>query len=318
MNYALAGMAPLALQMPPTGTNPFTRNLLAGAMATAAAPQFAQDGRPAPQSGVGAFGPPSIGGAFSAQSSGSIPDYAGGIRQAFADNAAKEPPVKRLLGMRADTVAGVLGTLGDALMAYGGLQPSFASMVAQQKQHDAERDFQREKWASEIEAERQKRMAPRPEQVGSTLGIFDPSSLSFDEVWREPTEPEQYATALGVEPGTEEWAAALREYRAGTWNPVGVEGRLAVQAPRLETTERGQDLRYRSTVRGQDIRSTDTRRGQDVTDRRVRESAGFRGSGNTRGRADRIGPIYQRDGKRIQFSKSAGGYVDLATGQRVN
>lgn len=44
-----------------------------------------------------------------------------------------------------------------------------------------------------------------------------------------------------------------------------------------------------------------------------------RGSKASRaGGADRIGPVYQKGGKRIQYSKRAGGYVDLATGQRVN
>jgi len=42
------------------------------------------------------------------------------------------------------------------------------------------------------------------------------------------------------------------------------------------------------------------------------------GKGGKRSGGDLIGQVYQRGGKRIQYSKKAGGYVDLATGQRVN
>lgn len=46
--------------------------------------------------------------------------------------------------------------------------------------------------------------------------------------------------------------------------------------------------------------------------------AGKGSKGGRGGGADLIGQVYQRGGKRIQYSKSAGGYVDLATGQKVN
>lgn len=39
--------------------------------------------------------------------------------------------------------------------------------------------------------------------------------------------------------------------------------------------------------------------------------------GKSRGGADLIGQVYQKGGRRIQYSKKAGGYVDLATGQPV-
>jgi len=41
------------------------------------------------------------------------------------------------------------------------------------------------------------------------------------------------------------------------------------------------------------------------------------GKGGKRSGGDLIGQVYQRGGKRIQYSKKAGGYVDLATGEPV-
>lgn len=42
-----------------------------------------------------------------------------------------------------------------------------------------------------------------------------------------------------------------------------------------------------------------------------------RGGGPSSGSKDLIGQVYVRGGKRVQYSKKAGAYVDLATGQRV-
>lgn len=78
---------------------------------------------------------------------------------------------------------------------------------------------------------------------------------------------------------------------------------------------RGQDLTDSRGRRGQDMADQRGRRGQDMTDKRARDGAGGRkGKG---GGGDLIGTVYQRGGKRIQYSKSKGGYVDLATGQVV-
>lgn len=94
-----------------------------------------------------------------------------------------------------------------------------------------------------------------------------------------------------------------------------IESQIEVREGRLDEYKRRGRAMEANQRRGQDIRSRDTRRGQDVTDKRLRETGGRKGGGAKRG--DLIGPVYQKGGKRIQYSKSKGGYVDLATGERV-
>lgn len=94
-----------------------------------------------------------------------------------------------------------------------------------------------------------------------------------------------------------------------------IESQIEVREGRLEEYRRRNRATEANQRRGQDIRSRDTRRGQDVTDKRVRETRGTKGGkGN---RSDLIGPVYQKGGRRIQYSRRAGGYVDVATGQPV-
>ncbi|MFP5328863.1 MAG: hypothetical protein ACLGHC_01830 [Alphaproteobacteria bacterium] len=88
-----------------------------------------------------------------------------------------------------------------------------------------------------------------------------------------------------------------------------IESQIEVREGRLDEYER-HNRAMESNVR----------RGQDITDKRVRGSVGYQGRGRNAGvkRGDLIGPVYQRGSKRVQYSKSKGGYVDLATGERVN
>lgn len=243
-----------------------------------------------------------------------LPDYMAGIDRALADNqaiAAQRHWDKPKFNF-GNFLMNWAGFLGDELTK----NPAFANSLKDKSQMQRLEKEMLLRWQLEQEAERRKRLSPRPEQVGSTLGVFDPSSLRFQEVFRDPSEPERYAIAQGLKPGTDEFIAAMREYRAGTWGPQGVQGRLTVQQPRLEQSNTN-NIRSTSTSRENNIRSNQTtRRGQNMTDSRVRRGQDLRGTGLKRG--DLIGPVYQRGSKRVQYSKSKGGYVDLATGQRVD
>lgn len=245
---------------------------------------------------------------------GPLPDYMAGINQAFADNQAlaQQQPQKRKFDVGKFLLSWA-GHLGDNLTG----NPVYSKQLLQRaEQENLERWYERKRQDEMADWQKKQRL-PRPEQVGGTIGIFDPSTLSYNPVWQEPQPFEAYARSLGYQPGTNEYHEAIREYRAGTWNPAGVEGRLTVQAPRLEQSNTN-NIRSTGTSRENNIRSNaTTRRGQDITDARVRGSAGYQGRGRP-GRGDLIGPIYQRGNKRVQYSKSAGGYVDLATGQKVN
>lgn len=96
-----------------------------------------------------------------------------------------------------------------------------------------------------------------------------------------------------------------------------IESQIEVREGRLDEYKRRGRAMEGNQRRGQDIASRDRRRGQDITDKRLRESGGRKGGGK-QGRSDLIGPVYSKGGKRIQYSKGAGAYVDVATGERVN
>lgn len=178
------------------------------------------------------------------------------------------------------------------------------------------RDSLAEKVAKEKAA-----MAPRAEQVGNTLGMFDPTALSFNPIYSAPQPFEAYARARGFEPGTPEYHDAVEDYRLGAWSDPAMEAKQTLegvrygyrdelQDDRLTTSRRNTDVRASVTRRGQNMTDSRARNGQTMTDARVRGSAGYNGRGG-KGAADLIGPVYTKDGKRIQFSKSRNSYVSV-------
>jgi hypothetical protein len=54
----------------------------------------------------------------------------------------------------------IAGVLGDALMAYGGMQPQFAPALRAQQERDQEMAFDREKLNAQLEMQRQKALEP--------------------------------------------------------------------------------------------------------------------------------------------------------------
>lgn len=225
------------------------------------------------------------------------------------------------------------GIIGDAMIAYGGGAPVYGPMRARQLEQKEERNFLAEKLAMELEAKRQERLHPKVEQVGNTIGMFDPGALSYNPIFTAPQPFEIYARSLGYEPGTQEYIDAIEDYRAGTWGDEGVAGRLTVQRPRLEQSDinnrrstgvsRENNIRSTSTSRGNNIRSTgqsdanslrttnQSNVNSERTDQRVRDSAGFRGRGGRGNAATAVGP----DGRRIVVRN--GRWVDAQTGRPV-
>lgn len=316
MNYAaLLPQQPGALDWLKRGLNPA---LLSGAMTVSGAStqdfsagETLADGTKAAIPNWGAMLPGAVGEAPFGQ-------MGADMRDALARNAMQERPKPKILGMDRDTFAKILGVVGDAITGANGGQPIFAPAYMRQRELQQQQEFDRERWAAELEAKRQSALAPRIEQVGNTLGWVDPSASSFSPIFTAPEEFEIFARQSGFEPGTPEYIDAIREYRAGTWGPQGVQGRLTVQQPRLDVSERN-NIRSTSTSRENSIRST----GQSDTNSRrsaetTRGSYSYSHGGRSDGRSgDLVGPVYQKSGKRIRYSKKAGGYVDLATGQRV-
>ena len=58
------------------------------------------------------------------------------------------------------TLANIAGVLGDALMAYGGMQPQFGPTMAREREQEADRAFDRERLNAMLEQKRQEALAP--------------------------------------------------------------------------------------------------------------------------------------------------------------
>lgn len=118
-----------------------------------------------------------------------------------------------------------------------------------------------------------------------------------------------------------------------------IESQIEVREQRADEYERHNRAMEANTRRGQDRRTGPRARPPTPTtvigrimDKQARGEklsgaeqqvlndyrAGKKGGGKKQGRSDLIGPVYSKGGKRIQYSKGAGGYVDVATGERVN
>jgi hypothetical protein len=80
---------------------------------------------------------------------GTLAQLAGGLPQG-------DIPEKKS-GVNLGQIAGILG---DALMAYGGMQPQFGPMMAREREQESDRTFDREKFNAQLEAQRNKAMEP--------------------------------------------------------------------------------------------------------------------------------------------------------------
>lgn len=60
------------------------------------------------------------------------------------------------------TAGNIMGVLGDALMAYGGLQPQFGPGLARQHELDQQQGFDREKLSAMLDLKRQQALMPKP------------------------------------------------------------------------------------------------------------------------------------------------------------
>lgn len=200
--------------------------------------------------------------------------------------------------------------------------------------------------AAEQEAQRK---LYEPRTVGSNLIQLQPDG-TYAALYNAPEPFEDYASSLGYQPGTDDYAEAVRNYRLGSWSDDAVEAKQGLtgyrydrmghlqdrrydrmgelQGDRLEVTRRGQDIASRDrrrgqdvTSRGQNIRSGDTRRGQDMTDARTRASATFRGRGGRgtpRGAAtgSSARAVNPQTGQAIVFK--GGVWVDEKSGKPVS
>jgi hypothetical protein len=204
-----------------------------------------------------------------------------------------------------------LGVLGDALATYGGGQPIYGPMIARRNQLKAESDYDLQKFNEELRLKREEALNPHLEQVGNTIGMVDGRANggagSYSPIYTAPGAPEQYASLLGFQAGTPEYANAAREYvlRGNSDYATGnkldlIDHRFdrsdAQLGQRLATTRRGQDLTHgdrQATIRQSDInnrrttatstannvRSTDTSAANNTATNRMRFQTSRHGKG---------------------------------------
>lgn len=279
LNYSGAGSLPRSTGKRPglfgNGASSILANLptdMSGFQADPGAASGPQGGAPAPQQGGGALSPYSPLPEQIRNAPGDLNQYGG-----FA------PEVHRTFGQK---VLRALPVVASAILA-----PQAAGAIIRHRQGEAqERGFDRMAFnqlvhqgispaQAHIMLTDPKSLASNfNSQVGAyTLNPGDMRGQPGQPSARNPTRAEQYATALGLQPGTPEFARAVQDAELGAEGPSGVQkqqnGEVLAQSLR-ELQQMGVDpnsaqgRRYIQdrTLNGQGPTATDTtRRGQDIT-----------------------------------------------------
>lgn len=169
-----------------------------------------------------------------------LPDMMGPINDALAENqrVGDEKGHNGLFpGKDWKTVVGKI--LPAAINGYLAGMGNPAGIAGLNQMH--EQRMMEAKTAALIEEERRKALLPQ--QVGKSL--VQPDGIGgYQTLYSEPTDAERYAADLGLQPGSDEWANAIREYRAPAWSPWALEGKEHLEGVRYGHRDRLQDDRY--------------------------------------------------------------------------
>ena len=231
----------------------------------------------------------------------------------------------------------IAGIVGDALLGASGQPGIYGPAMRDKQKTEAAQQFEMSKLAFEQHS---------PRAIGHSM-VQQGTDGQYQTLYSEPEPFESYAAAQGLNPGTPEYADAVKNYRLGAWSDDAVAAKTGLagyrydrmgtlQDDRLDTsrrntdvrvgasignnirstgtTQRGQNFTHQDRLRGQDMHSATTQRGQTMTDNRVRGSASYQGTGGRGGGgapAVAVGP----DGHRIVVKN--GRWVDAQTGQPV-
>ncbi len=233
----------------------------------------------------------------------------------------------------------IAGIVGDALLGASGQPGIYGPAMRERQKVEAENQFELSKLSLQQHS---------PREVGHSL-IQQGADGKYQTLFSEPEAFESFAQAQGLQPGTPEYADAVKNYRLGSWSSDAVAAKTGfagyrydrmgdLQDDRLDTSRRNTDVRVgastannmrttNATMRGQDLGHQDRSagmnlhhqdrvRGQDTTDSRVRGSAAYRGTGGRHGfgggaPAVAVGP----NGHQIVVKN--GRWVDAQTGQPV-
>lgn len=95
-----------------------------------------------------------------------------------------------------------------------------------------------------------------PMSVGGSLVQLGEDG-QYKTLYDAPQAFEKYATALGYEPGTPEYRAAVQDYRLGSWSDPAMEAKRTLEGIRYGYRDDLQDQRLDVTRRGQDLNHQD-------------------------------------------------------------
>lgn len=155
----------------------------------------------------------------------------------------------------------VAGIVGDALLGLNGQQPLYA--MTRIKENQAMADHQR-RLAEQQQEWQYRNSQPDYATVGNRRFSYNPATGEAQTLYTAPTEAEDYATALGAEPGTEEWNTYVQDYNLKYSGPTATglniqeeankqAGRVALEGVRqnnrvgLESVRQGNRVSLRST-----------------------------------------------------------------------
>jgi len=119
------------------------------------------------------------------------------------------------------TAGNILGVLGDALMAYGGMQPQFRPNLERQRELQQAQDFDREKLNASLELARQK--ALEPPQFAQNAAYFNqlpPEQKRAVLQYEDATNPINVSTPMGTKNVTR---TAVKTINGKTYYSIGGE-----------------------------------------------------------------------------------------------
>ncbi|URD60481.1 hypothetical protein M8312_11910 [Sphingomonas sp. KRR8] len=255
---------------------------------------------------------------------------------------------------RSDKRHEVLQAVANGLLSFSASQGNPAALAMLQDNLSRGKEDRAAKQRMAIYQAELEAKAHEPRTVGNSL-VQQSADGSYTPLYTAPQPFEQYASALGYQPGTPEYTEAVKNYRLGAWNDDAVAAKQGLagyrydrmgelQDDRLAVTRRGQDLMHTdrqgtisATLHGQNLAHGDRVRGQDLvhgdrtatiqqrgqiagqTDARIRGSAAYQGRSGRHSNAAGGGETYASNPNTgAQIVLRNGTWVDPKTGQPVH
>jgi hypothetical protein len=130
----------------------------------------------------------------------------------------------------------VLGALADGMAGAAGGQPMYGPMKMRQRQQQAEwgrQDALRRQDRSWAEQDRDTKLAqPQYFMSGRDRVMFDPTTGQAQTIYDGPTDFEEYASLMGLEPGSDDYNEAMQDFVLRSNGPTAQQGRQELEGIR--------------------------------------------------------------------------------------